>query len=952
MRARELHFPPFRLDLAGGQLWRGVEPIPLRPKTLAVLQHLVERPAQLVAREELVTAVWDAAAGSEQLPKGCVRELRAALGDDAATPRFIETVGRRGYRFVAPVTLGAVRDPARDRIVGRVSELADLHRWMDAALAGERRIGFVTGEPGIGKTTLVAEFVDGIPDETCWTGRGQCIEHFGPGEAYLPVLEALGRLCRRADGGTLVGLLVRHAPTWLSEMPALLDDATLERVQRRAQGATRERMLRELAEAIEVVSAERTLVLVLEDLQWSDPSTLDLLVYLARRQEPARLLVIGTYRPADVIVSGHALRAVRQDLRARGECEELALGALGRADVAAYLDARFPVHAFGAELAATLHRTTDGNPLFLVSLVDDLVARGALVERAGRWSVDGEAAAGTADVPAGLRALIDRQVDRLDPMDQRLLEAASVVGSEFAADTVAAALAGDARVAEDRLAGLARREVLIRAGPSGAGYEFSHTLHQRVLYERLDAARRRRLHGDVGGWLEGAYGPRAGEAAVQLAEHFERGGRAAAAAYYRLTAARTALGRHAHPEAIAHLGRALELLDGQPDGLERATQQLGALVTLGAALMAMRGHAIREAERLYVHARALCWQLGAAHLLLPVLRGLQRVHLVRGDLGEAQKLAAQYLELAERLGAGSTLPDAHLAVGEALVVRGALAEGLGHLCRGMELHAPRRASSEVSVLQDPGIGCRFYVAIARWLEGAVDQALERVRDMCAAAEALGQPYSLAYATGRAAWFHHLRRDPEATRAAAEIALGHATANGFELIRAQATLLRGWAITMQGDPVEGIALMREGEAAWESAGAVLVRPLHLALLAEGVARAGSVEEGLGLLAEARAVAERTGERWWEAELYRLTGELSLRGGRQRAEAERGFRHAIEVARQQGARSLELRAAVSLCRLPGRRGSSKPPDEALAAAYAQFTEGLESADLRDARALLGQ
>jgi predicted ATPase len=232
--------------------------------------------------------------------------------------------------------------------VGRDAELAQLHKWLEKALSGERQIVFVTGEPGIGKTTLVETFLHrAATDESMWIGRGQCIEHFGAGEAYLPVLEALGRLCRESEHDRLMEVLHQHAPTWLVQMPALLSAAELEALQRKMSGATRERMLREMAEALEVLTAERGLVLWLEDLHWSDYSTLDLLASLARRLEKARLLVLGTYRPVDVIVREHPLKTVKQELELHGHCEELALELLPEGAIAEYMAVRFSVGATG-----------------------------------------------------------------------------------------------------------------------------------------------------------------------------------------------------------------------------------------------------------------------------------------------------------------------------------------------------------------------------------------------------------------------------------------------------------------------------------------------------------------------------------------------------------------------------------------------------------------------------
>jgi predicted ATPase len=330
-------------------------------------------------------------------------------------------------------------------LVGREAELAQLHTWLDTALNGERQIVFVTGEPGIGKTTLIEAFLQRLEsrvqrresegqkhpevrtldprsqtlDTLLWLGRGQCIEHYGAGEAYMPVLEALGRLCRDPEGKQLLDVLSRYAPTWLVQLPALLCAEDFERLQRKVQGATHERMLREMAEAVEVLTAERPLILCLEDLHWSDVSTLELLSVLARRQETVRLLVLGTYRPVEMLGNGHPLRAVKQELQLHQQCKELRLGFLTEADVVKYLRGRFPTKALGpssfSALARTIHQRTEGNPLFMINVVDYLSAQGVLGE-------SGETRpAVQIEVPERIQQVIEKQLDRLTPEEQRVL---------------------------------------------------------------------------------------------------------------------------------------------------------------------------------------------------------------------------------------------------------------------------------------------------------------------------------------------------------------------------------------------------------------------------------------------------------------------------------------------------------------------------------------------------
>lgn len=393
-------FGPFRLDPANACLWRKSEVIALMPKAFAVLEYLVQHPGRLVTKDALLEGVWPGTAVGEAVLKVCIGEIRKALRDPARTPRFIATVHRRGYRFIAPVTAVTASDtaqapggglrPAPVQLAGREIVLDALHRGLARALGGERQVVFVTGEPGIGKTSVVEAFVSQLAtDPQRWIAQGQCMEHYGKGEAYLPVLDALGRMCSAPGGARLLALLRRHAPTWLVQLPGLLSAGERKGLQRELLGATQERMLREMAEAVEVLTAEIPLVLVLEDLHWSDYGTLDLLARLARRREPAHLLLIATYRPVEVILSDHPLKAVKADLELHGQCRELPLDVLGEAAVSAYLADRFPGSPLPVELAPLIHQRTDGLPLFMVTVVDELMAQGVLVERDGRWALPG-----------------------------------------------------------------------------------------------------------------------------------------------------------------------------------------------------------------------------------------------------------------------------------------------------------------------------------------------------------------------------------------------------------------------------------------------------------------------------------------------------------------------------------------------------------------------------------
>ena len=398
------------------------------------------------------------------------------------------------------------------------------------------------------------------------------MEYYGTGEAYLPILEALGHLCRGPGGERLVTLLRQHAPTWLVHMPWLLTERDRQHLREALQGVTQERMLRECADVVDTLTATTALLLVFEDLQWSDHATLDLLARLARRQTPAHLLVVGTYRPVEMMVRHHPLRTVVQDLQRQGHARELPLALLNAEAVAAYLAARFPQQRFPATLAPWLYQRTDGQPLFLVTLVQALVARGVLYEHEGCWTAQAGLATLPLVVPESLRQLLEYQITRLPPEAQRLLEVASVLGGEFSVASVAAGLAEDPVAVEECCDQLARQGQFLAASPlfkrpdgtPVALYHFTHSLYPSVLTDRVSAARGLRLHQRLGEWLEQTYGAHAGVIETQMAHHFEEARDYPRAIEHLRRAAERDVRRWAHQEAAARLTHAVALVDRLP----------------------------------------------------------------------------------------------------------------------------------------------------------------------------------------------------------------------------------------------------------------------------------------------------------------------------------------------------------------------------------------------------
>lgn len=934
-----LKFSSFSLDVGNQCLRREDTEVPLTPKAFAVLRYLMEHSGRLVNKEELLAAAWPDTVVGEAVLKMSIRELRKALADDAKAPHFIETVHRRGYRFIAPLhpaspVQGAkgkgqsqrevvsiqyavarregeekqkariedqsltvdprssaqpfLLSPQHSALVGRGAELAQLHTLLEKALGGERQVVFVTGEPGIGKSTLIEAFLEEVRARAnVWIGRGQCLDHYGAGEAYLPVLEALSHLCRAPDGDVVRTLLQQCAPTWLTQMPWLLSPADREELQRQLLGLTRERMLREMSEALRMLTIEAPLIVVLEDLHWSDFSTLDLVASLARRSDPLRLLLIGTYRPVDVIINEHPLKAVKQELQVHGQCTEVPLDFFTEDDVMTFLATRLPREPDGFSLARNLapllSQRTGGNPLFLTAVVDDLVARGVIIQQEGEWRLQNEEADAGLSIPENIRQMIEKQVERLSPDERFILEAASVVGVEFATLAVADAVGKEELWVEEYCERLARRGQFIRpltltAWPDGSltmRYQFSHALYQNVVYDRVGAARRVRFHQRIGEREERAYGERASERAVELARHFELGRDGQRAVRYLQQAGELALHRCANQEAIGHLTKGLVLLQSLPETPDRAQQELFLHAALGPAVMAVKGYASPDVERIYERARELCRKVGETPQLFPVLWGLFAFYAVRANFHTAREIAEQLLHLAQQLQDPALLVMSHEGLSQVMYLQGELGRAREHATQGVRLYDISTHRSLAFVYgEDPGVVCGGIESWALGLLGYQDQALRSLQKALSLGYDANHPLSLAQVFLIAAKLYQYRREGDAVQKWTAEATALASKEELPFFLAVSMILRGWVLTIQGQNEEGIALMRRGIAAYSATGAKSEQTHHLALLASAYRRSGQVQEGLTVLNEAFALVQQSGERYCEAELYRLKGELLL------------------------------------------------------------------------------
>jgi DNA-binding winged helix-turn-helix (wHTH) protein/predicted ATPase len=993
---QNIKFGRFRLDLTNECLWQGTRTILLRPKAFAVLKLLVTRPGLLVTKQQVLDAVWPDTFVGDAVLKDSIRQLRKALDDDAINPIYIETAHRRGYRFIGKLSYPAsTENPAvasttpsfehapnvtaiglstdAPEVLGRDAELAKLQEWLDHAMGGERQTVFVTGEPGIGKTTVVQAFLRQSRGSAILVARGQCLEHYGSGEAYLPVLDGFSRLCRSAAATQVLNCLRQHAPSWLAQMPSVIQPAERNALQSQAQGATRERMLREMAEAIEAIALESPLLLVLEDLHWSDYSTLDLISYLARRQDRARLMVVGTYRPVDVIVGDHPLQGVKRELLAHNLCRELPLEYLTEEVVAEYLNTRFSGHQLPARLRQTIYQRTEGNPLFMVNLVEYLVDQKMIVEEKGGWNLCVELSDVEKGVPENLRQLIEKQIERLDSDQRMVLEAASVAGMECSSAAIAAGLDMPVASVEKHCEELASRHQFLSPGwlvelPDGTitpRHRFVHVLYREVPYRMMAPLRRSKIHQRIGERGVVIYADRVSEFAAELAMHFEQSRDWPRALEYLLQAVENAAMRSAHHEAIDLANRGLEALKLLPETAEHAKREMKLRMFLSASLMATKGFASAEVEKINAAGRELFWRHGPSSELFYMLWSLNMYQQFSGNMHTSLEISRQLTQLAEDLKDGAMIMEAQRALGAVLVLLGRCSEALEPLERGGALYAAHHNHKDKVFTGgfDNKVMVECFVAMALLVLGYPDQSAERLSAGMTLARKVGHPQTLVIALHVAAQLHQLRGEATSVESLAREALEVADEYGFSLWIPYGLIELGWAEAELGKAGTGIEKMQRGLAQYKVTGAKLRAPYFLGLLADQLNKAQRIEEGLAVISQALTCAEQTGEGYALPEFHRIKGELLLNssdlskagklagdesGVSILSQARTSFTDAFTIATRQGTKWWQLRATLSRHRLDVMLGKSNHTQ--LAEIYSSFREGFETADLKQAEALL--
>jgi predicted ATPase len=821
------------------------------------------------------------------------------------------------------------------------------------ALDGTRQIVFIAGELGIGKTALVQTFLDTVRSDV-WVAAGQCVEQYGRGEPYLPIVEGLERLIRDPRYPEAMRVVEDRAPAWL---PWSSHSRQPRRATRDAEPNPAQ-MAGELTEAIEALAAVKPLVVLLEDLHWSDHATVELIARLGRRPDRARLLMIGTYRLAELVDAGSPLLRVCRELRAHFQADEIELPLLTQDAIAQFI-ARDKTWQDVNATAARLKQWS-GNPLFLVHLLEHLERAGCLLERDGEWALD-LPPDGPTFVPSMLRTLVEDQVDRLGPDHRRLLEIASVAGDPFQAAVVAHAVPQDVTVVERWFDDLCRRTHLVRRreaallpdGTSSASYGFVHELYRHVVYERVPSATMSALHREIGTRLEVGYGDRGQEIALELATHFDRGHDPQRAVRYYARAAENALTRNADREAAIALSRAAELVGHLTPGDERHQIVLDLRAQFDAVFERLSHHKSWTTMRAGGDIPTLARAAGDSRDLLESLLRLSSFHALAGDLQAATEIGERAVAI------GHVQRD---GLFEATVQQAFVRALAGEFMASRSLALDARAVADrdrVPRSHEERMRCAFVLAWNTWSLGRYEESRTALDEIL---EAVDDARRSAAATWAAPILESLG---EADQSAALIAsAGHAGTPLHGLDAPWSTdAVHGWLLLHRRLVSGGLEILQKDAKALRRLG-MHSRLVHtLTWLAGGFLINAQIDEARATAEEGLNVTRRTGVRCCDPELYRLRGEALMAtkatktselegcptaGDRDAAEA--SFWAGISVARRQGARTLELRATLSLARLLRQSGRQDEVGRTLAPVCEMFADGIITPDLVEARNLL--
>ena len=941
--AKQLFFGPFRLDPTNECLWRGRKEIRLHPKAFGLLRYLMEHPGQMMTKGSLLETIWPGVHVTEAILSVYVAEIRKALGEHPKKPVFIETLHRRGYRFIAPVTIDRTTEITQsaagseellrpnvpeaataigaEPIIGREKELAFLLDKLTGALQGTGSVVFATGPAGIGKTRLVREVRHQAARSGFQWFAGK-YEKSG-NYPYAAWVDMLTGYLQQKDAASLHVLIGPYTAELASIVPGVMLRAnSTKSVAPQDSEIERTRLLEAWTHLFSQISRETPLVLFLDDAQWA--GSLELLHHLARNIGNQRILALVAYRDDELEMNPSPWKTILAMNRER-LFHPLPLEPLEQKEVAQLISQKVE-KTITPHLVDIIYQRTRGNPFFVEEVLRLLHERKVVVDTDA--GVDLKEPASLA-MPESVKTVINERVERLGKDAMELLRMASVIGREFPL-RVLEEFAGDQEEKLISVMDRCERYGLVRSN-SGLGeekYAFTHELLQEALYETIGPARRRRYHLRIGQVIEKLYASRLEDKYESLAYHFREGNDLEKTVIYSHRAGVKAASHFAYREAVLYFEQALRALEHMPEGRQKLEQAIAIRIDLGPALIAIGSYLAPEVEENYIQAAKLCERLGETTQLFPVLWTLSRIRNWRGELPAARQQAEQLLSLARREQDSLRLLEAHHTLWAISLDMGELAASRTYADQGFTLYDRQRHGQLGSVYgaHDPGVCSQIHAAEALWLLGYPDQALQTIESALIMAAELAQPYTLWRALTAAIWIHHHRMDRQAAQDRVEKLLALATKQEHRRWIRVANFLQGWLMVEQDQWKQGIAQMRqvEGELAIEGR----QQSYYATLVAQACLKGGQTEEAYSVLTKALARVRDTGVRYYEVELHRIMGELLLRrSASSQKEAEKSFHTAIDLSRHQKAKSLELRATMSLSGLWQKQGKKdRSPENA--------------------------
>jgi class 3 adenylate cyclase/predicted ATPase len=860
--------------------------------------------------------------------------------------RVLQESGAKGRLDVA-VTRGLTP------LVGRESEVTLLLERGAQVKAGHGHVVLLTGDAGIGKSRLVQVLKHHVANEPhmCWECRSV---EYAQNSTLYPMIDLFQRLLRfqaedtpDAKLGKLEQTLRQYKLPLEETVPLLGALLSLPLSEDRyaplnlSPQRQRQKTLETIVALLLELAEHQPVLFILEDLHWTDPSTLEFIHLLIDQTPTASMLVLLTCRPTFQPSWSH-----------KSYLSEITVNRLSHVQVEQVVTGITEGKTFPAAVLQQILTKTDGVPLFVEELTKAILESGQIKARDGHYELVGSLS--TLTIPATLQDSLMARLDRL--MTGKIIaQLGATIGRQFSYVLLQAVSQSDEATLQRELGRLVEVEIVYQRGVlPQATYVFKHALIQDAAYASLLKSTRQQYHQRIAQVLEERFPETGASQPELLAHHYTEASLNAQAVSYWHKAAQRAVERSAHVEAISHLRTGLELLQTLPETPQRLQREVDMLIALGGSLLAVKGYAATEVRETYTYARQLCQHLADPSQLFPVLRGLWNYYLARADYQTAHALGEQLLTLAQQSQDAAMRVAAHRALGTTLQYLGAVAEAHTHFTQGIALYAPQRHRASVFRYgEDAGVLCHSYAARTLWSLGYPDQGLAQSQHAVTRAQQSAHPLSLSFVLSFAAVFHQLCREMPAAQEYAESAISLATEQGFPLWVAYSAILRGWALAHQGRAQEGIAQSEQGLQAQRATGSKQNRSYFPALLAEAYGIIGKPEAGLTVLTEALALVDETGEHWYEPELYRLKGVLLLQqSSDHQAEAESCFAQAIAIAHNQQTKSWELRASTSLARLWQQQGNRQEAHDLLAPVYGWFTEGFDTADLRDAKALLNE